>query len=110
MDLRVGTVEKIKENQEKAEALASAISGGSPVMRCIGFILLLPLSSLGSLIGALIAENLNTGRWDEALVTFSMFLALTSLYLLFRKKLIPAVAVTNGVLAGVLILHKAGID
>ena len=104
MDPREEAVEKIRENQEKAEALVSAVSGGSPIMRCIGFILLLPLSSLGCLIGALIVENLNTGRWDEALVTFSMFLALTGLYLLFRKKLIPAVAVTNGVLAGVLIL------
>ena len=86
MDPREEAVEKIRENQEKAEALVSAVSGGSPIMRCIGFILLLPLSSLGCLIGALIAENLNTGRWDEALVTFSMFLALTGLYLLFRKK------------------------
>ena len=90
MDLREGTVEKIKENQEKAEALASAISGGSPVMRCIGFILLLPLSSLGCLIGGLIVENLNTGRWDETLVTLSLLLTLTGLYLLRRKKLIPA--------------------
>ena len=104
MDLREGAVEKIKENQEKAEALASAISGASPVMRCIGFILLLPLSSLGCLIGALIVENLNTGRWDETLVTLSLLLTLTGLYLLRRRKLIPEVAVTNGVLAGVLIL------
>ena len=42
MDPREEAVEKIRENQEKAEALVSAVSGGSPIMRCIGFILLLP--------------------------------------------------------------------
>ena len=77
---------------------------GNPVMRCIGFILLLPLSSLACLAGLYAANTLGIGGWNEVTVTLVMLLALTGLYLLFRKKLIPAVTVVNGILAGAVII------
>lgn len=97
MDPREEAIEKIRENQEKAEALVSTVSGGSPVMRCIGFILLLPLSSAVWLIAFL------ASRWIPA-ATVCMLLGLAGLYVLFRKKLIPAVALSNGILAGAVII------
>ena len=87
------------EDGEKAEANTDTAPAYSRTARCI--ILLVPLSSLICLL----TVNLNIpGRWYEPVMLILMFLALTGLYLLFRKKLIPAVAITNGVLAGALIL------
>ena len=115
MDLREEAVRKIAEDREKTEKAVNALSGdakgrsaGSVFWRCFGFILLLPLSGLTCLAASFIIENLAIGSSDWLyqtwVVRLIMLLALTGLYLLFRKKLIPAVAVTNGVLAGVLIL------
>ncbi len=77
---------------------------GNPVIRCIGFLLLLPLSSLACLAGLYAASALRIGGWNEAVVALVLLLALTGLYLLFRKKLIPAVSVVNGILAGAVII------
>lgn len=96
---KAGTMDS--EDGEKAEAKADTAPAYSRTARCIGFILLVPLSSLVCLL----AVNLNIpGKWFEPVMVLLMFLALTGFYLLFRKKLIPAVAITNGVLAGALIL------
>ena len=93
--------QKKAEDGAKTETSASTTPAYSRTARCIGFIFLVPLSSLVCLL----TVSLNIpGRWYEPAMLLLMFLALTGLYLLFRKKLIPAVAVTNGVLAGALIL------
>ncbi len=70
---------------------------GNPVIRCIGFLLLLPLSSVVWLTVFWISS------WVPA-ATVCMLLALTGLYVLFRKKLIPAVTLVNGILAGAVII------
>ena len=93
--------QKKAEDGAKTETSASTTPAYSRTARCIGFILLVPLSSLVCLL----TVSLNIpGRWYEPAMLLLMFLALTGLYLLFRKKLIPAVAVTNGVIVGALIL------
>ena len=71
---------------------------GNPVIRCIGFLLLLPLSSL---VLFLMVDFVTKSLAFAAAV---MLGALTGLYLLFRKKLIPAVTVVNGILAGAVIV------
>ena len=70
---------------------------GNPVIRCIGFLLLLPLSSAVWLTVFWISS------WVPA-ATVCMLLALAGLYVLFRRKLIPAVTLVNGILAGAVII------
>ena len=68
-----------------------------PFWRCVGFFLLIPLSSLS------VVSIGGTGKG-----TFSCFAVglgvLTVLYVVFRKELIPEVTVTNGAVACLLIL------
>ena len=72
------------------------ISRKKNVLRCILFVLLLPISSLGG-IAAMIGLPL-------VLVGLCWPVTLTILYLLLRKKLTPSVITVNGVVAGLILL------
>ena len=68
-----------------------------PFWRCVLFLLLLPLSSFGLLLVMMTGGAIHTG----AVLSLT---GLTALYVVFYRKLIPAVSVMNGVLAGAVIL------
>ena len=68
-----------------------------PFWRCVLFLLLLPLSSL-----CLLLVTMTSGK-TYALAVLSLT-GLVALYVVFRRKLLPAVTVMNGVLAGAVIL------
>ncbi len=105
MGLREEAVQKALANREQAEKAASEVSERSqgstepaknPVGRCIGFLLLLPVCSFGGVTAIFIHSYIGGAAISLAL--------LAGFYVLFRKKLTPAVAATNGIVAGILIL------
>ena len=105
MDLREEEVERDLETSEKAEEAAgealgqlreSAKPAKIPVVRCIGFLLLLPLSSFAGIAALYLSSYFAGSALSLAL--------LAAFYVLFRKKLTPAVSLVNGIVAGLLIL------